>query len=230
MSFKKKVIVAIDTNNFIEAKNLIDKIKDHIFGIKIGYEFFLNFGIDGYKAIKEKKSKIFLDLKLHDIPNTVKNGMDIISKLNPYFTTIHISGGDKMIQEAIKNKKRIKILGVSVLTSLDKGQIKKYYRRKNAEDLVKDYVKNAIKNKIDGFICSPHEIKVVRKIAGKNFIIVTPGIRPKNYKSKDDQKRFMSPEEAVSLGADYIVIGRPITKSLNPLEEIKKINFEIAKY
>ena len=108
MTFKKKVIVALDVNNLSKAEKLINQIKEHIFGIKIGYEFFFNFGLQGYKKIKNMNINIFLDLKLHDIPNTVKNGIKAISTLNPYFTTIHISGGDKMLEAAMNNKKKNK--------------------------------------------------------------------------------------------------------------------------
>ena len=229
MTFKKKVIVALDINNLLKAEKLINQIKEHIFGIKIGYEFFFNFGLQGYKKIKNMNINIFLDLKLHDIPNTVKNGIKAIATLNPYFTTIHISGGDKMLEAAMNNKKKTKILGVSILTSLNNTQIKRFYSTNNIEDLINDFTNYALKNNLDGIVCSPHEINIVKKIAGNKLIIVTPGIRQLASIKNDDQKRFMSPAKAVKLGADYLVIGRPISKSLDPLNEIKKINFEIEK-
>ena len=229
MTFKKKVIVALDVNNLSKAEKLINQIKEHIFGIKIGYEFFFNFGLQGYIEIKNMNINIFLDLKLHDIPNTVKNGIKAISTLNPYFTTIHISGGDKMLEAAMNNKKKTKILGVSILTSLNNNQIKRFYSKNNIEDLINDYTNYALKNNLDVIVCSPHEINKVKKIAGNKLIIVTPGIRHLSYIKNDEQKRFMSPAKAVKLGADYLVIGRPISKSLDPLNEIKKINFEIEK-
>ena len=226
----KKIIVALDSNRITEIKNLVHKIKDHIFAIKIGYEFFFNFGIKGYAELKNIHPKIFLDLKLHDIPNTVQNGIKAIEKLKPTLTTIHISGGDEMQRASVINKKRkSKILGVSILTSLDSIQTKKYYNENNIENLVGKFVKNAIKNRLDGAVCSPHEIKRVRKIAGKNFIIVVPGIRPDNYfDKKDDQKRYITPREAINLGANYLVIGRPITKSKDPLKTVLQINKSIG--
>jgi len=229
MTLNKKVLVALDSNNFTETENLIDLIKKHIFGVKIGYEFFFNFGLTGYKKIQDKNINIFLDLKLHDIPNTIKHGINAIADLNPYFTTVHIAGGDEMLKMAFLNKKKIKILGVTALTSLNNHQIQKYYLRANAKTLVNDYVSYAIKNKIDGIVCSPHEIKAVKKLSGNNLLIVTPGIRPSSYKKNDDQKRIMSPGEAISLGANYLVIGRPITKSSDPIKEIVSINSEIEK-
>ena len=230
MNIGKKVIVALDSDNFEEVNKILDLIKDHIFGAKIGYEFFFNFGLEGYKKIQNKNINIFLDLKLHDIPNTVKKTIKTILSLKPYFTTVHISGGDKMLEATTIIKKETKILGVSALTSLDDEQIKKYYQRDNVNKLVTDFTYYAIENNLDGIICSPNEIEIVKNIAGNKLIIVTPGIRTSfNYK-KDDQKRIMGPGKAISLGADYLVIGRPITKSNEPINQIIKINLEIEQY
>ena len=223
----KKIIVALDSNNLYDLKYLVDEIKNQVFAFKIGYEFFLNFGLDGYHQIKNKKVNIFLDLKLHDIPNTIKNGIEAIANLNPYFTTIHIAGGDKMQKIANLNKKNVKILGVSVLTSIDSIQAEKYYNEKNINNLVGKFVKSALDNKLDGVVCSPMEIQLVKKLSSGKLIIVTPGIRPENYNKNDDQKRFMSAKKAINLGANYLVIGRPITQSSNPLLEITSINSSI---
>ena len=223
----KKIIVALDSGNLYDLKYLVDEIKNQVFAFKIGYEFFLNFGLDGYNQIKNKKVNIFLDLKLHDIPNTIKNGIEAIAKLNPYFTTIHITGGDEMQKIANLCKKNVKILGVSVLTSIDSIQAEKYYNEKNINDLVGKFIKNALENKLDGVVCSPLEIELAKKLSSGKLIIVTPGIRLENYKKNDDQKRFMSPKKAIDLGANYLVIGRPITQSSNPLLEITSINSSI---
>ena len=230
MTINKKVILALDSDNLDNINKIINMIKNYIFGIKIGYEFFFNFGLEGYKEIQSKKINIFLDLKLHDIPNTVKKGIEVISLLKPYFTTVHISGGDKMLEMANIKKGDVKILGVSALTSLDNEQVKKYYLRKNVNDLVTDFTNCAIENKLDGLVCSPHEIKLVKKIAGNKLIIITPGIRSAPYYEKDDQKRVMGPGEAASLGADYLVIGRQIMNSENPLNQIIQINSEIEQH
>jgi len=220
-----KIIVALDSSNIKQSLSLVKKIKNEVFALKIGYEFFFNFGISGYNKIKKICPRIFIDLKLHDIPNTVGNGIIAIQKLNPILTTIHISGGDEMQKISVQKRKgKLKILGVSILTSLNSRQTKKYYNEANIKKIVKKYVKFAEKNKLDGIVCSPLEIKIVRKILGKKFLIVVPGIRPKDYNKTDDQKRFISPENAIKLGADLLVIGRPITKSKNPLKKIKEIN------
>ena len=220
----KKIIIALDSDNFNDTLTIVKNLKNDAFAFKIGYEFFLNFGLSGYKAIKEENANIFLDLKLHDIPNTVANGIKAIAKLNPYFTTIHLSGGDEMQKISSNFKINTKILGVSILTSLDSKQAKKYYNN-NVQEIVSNFAKNALINKLDGIVCSPQEIAIVKKITQNKLIIVTPGIRPINYEdSKDDQKRVMSPKEAINAGANYLVMGRPITKSTNPLKSLQSIN------
>ena len=226
----KKIIVALDLDNIKKAIKLVKKLKKEVYAFKIGHEFFYNFGIKGYKEIYNICPRIFLDLKLHDIPNTVQKGLEAIFKLNPIFTTIHISGGDEMQKiSALKNNKKTNILGVTVLTSLNEKQTLKYYKEKNVNILVKKFASYAKKNNINGLVCSPLEIKVVRKEVGKKMILVVPGIRPekKSLSIKDDQKRILTPKEAINLGADFLVIGRPIIESKNPLETIKKINQSI---
>tara|TARA_B100000700_G_C14928186_1_gene800559 strand:- start:410 stop:1108 length:699 start_codon:yes stop_codon:yes gene_type:complete len=226
----KRIIVAIDSNNLNKSIDLVKTLKNEVYGFKIGYEFFFNFGIIGYKKIKEICPNIFLDMKLHDIPNTVNNGIIAINKLKPLLTTIHISGGDEMMKQTRVSNKFTKILGVSILTSMDSKQTKKYYNSKNVTMLVKKLAKEAKKNKLDGIVCSPKEIKIIRKELGKKFLIITPGIRLlKNIKMKDDQKRILTPAKAIELGADLLVIGRPITQSKNPLKIVKEINTSLIK-
>ncbi len=220
----KKIIVALDSKNLSKTIKLVEIIKNDVFAFKIGYQFFYNFGLDGYNKIYSICPKIFLDLKLHDIPNTVEKGLEAIIKMKPLFTTIHISGGDEMMLISNSNKKKTKILGVSVLTSLNSNQTKKYYNQKNISELVKKFSQAAKKNKLDGVVCSPQEIKYIRKKIGKNFIIVTPGIRIDNKIKGDDQKRVETPKKAIELGANFLVIGRPITESKNPLKVLKELN------
>ena len=123
----KKVIVALDSDNLKKIKKLVNILKSEAYAFKIGYEFFFNFGVDGYNQVKKICPNIFLDLKLHDIPNTVEKGVKAIGKLRPLLTTVHISGGNEMMRASVKNKKYTKILGVSVLTSLDANMTKLYY-------------------------------------------------------------------------------------------------------
>ena len=210
--FNKRVIVALDSNDINKTINLVKTLRKDVYAFKIGYEFFFNFGIDGYKKIKKISPNIFLDLKLHDIPNTVEKGLEAIIKMKPFFTTIHISGGDKMMKVSSSYKKNTKILGVSILTSMDSKQTHKYYNQKNVTKLVRSFAQAAKKNKLDGIVCSPQEIKYIRKEVGQNFIIVTPGIRFDNKVKSDDQKRVETPKNAIDLGANFLVIGLPMTK------------------
>tara|TARA_Y100001970_G_scaffold105869_1_gene132605 strand:+ start:10514 stop:11224 length:711 start_codon:yes stop_codon:yes gene_type:complete len=224
---KNRIIVALDNKNLNEIIKIVKKLKSEVYAFKLGQEFFYNYGPEGYKKIFNISPRIFLDLKLHDIPNTVEKGIKAIKKLKPLLTTIHISGGDNMQKAAIKdNKKLTKILGVTILTSLDKNQTLKYYNNKNIEKIVKKFAINAKKNNLDGIVCSPLEIKIVRNIVGNDMLIIVPGIRinKKQINKRDDQKRIMTPKEAIKLGADYLVIGRPIIQSKNPLKTIKEIN------
>tara|TARA_E500000178_G_scaffold333921_1_gene369332 strand:- start:944 stop:1627 length:684 start_codon:yes stop_codon:yes gene_type:complete len=224
----KKIIVALDSNNLKKTIKLVKILKEEVFAFKIGYEFFFNFGLTGYKKVYSICPKIFLDLKLHDIPNTVENGLNAILKIKPLLTTIHISGGDEMMKSTKQFKNKTKILGVSILTSLDSNQTKKIYNEDKVQSLVKKLSIMAKKNKLDGVVCSPNEIKYVRKEVGKKLIIVTPGIRIDNKIESDDQKRVQTPKKAIELGADYLVVGRPITESENPLKVLKKINNTIS--
>ena len=220
----KKVIVALDSKDLNRTIKLVKTLKNEVYAFKIGYEFFFSFGLSGYKKIYKICPNIFLDLKLHDIPNTVKNGLDALNKIKPILTTIHISGGDEMMQFSKFKKNSTKILGVSILTSLDSKQTKKYYNQKNIPSLVKKFCQAAKINMLDGVVCSPKEIKHIRKLVGNKFIIVTPGIRIDNNLKGDDQKRVETPRKAIELGANFLVIGRPITKAKNPLKILNEIN------
>ena len=141
----KKIIVALDNNNLNKTIKLAKILKRDVYAFKIGYQFFYNFGLDGYKKIYSICPKIFLDLKLHDIPNTVEKGLEALIKIKPLFTTIHISGGDNMMIKSTVNKKNTMILGVSILTSLDSEQTKKYYSQKNVSTLVKKFIQLVLK-------------------------------------------------------------------------------------
>ena len=223
----KRVIVSLDSNDLNKTLNLVKILKKDVYAFKIGYQFFFNFGLEGYKKVYSICPRIFLDLKLHDIPNTVKNGIKALLNIKPLFTTIHISGGDKMMKDSKFGNKITKILGVSLLTSLDNKQVKKYYSQKSVSSLVKKFSIYAKKNGLDGVVCSPKEIKYIRKEVGRNFLIITPGIRIDNIDKTDDQKRVEKPKRAIDLGADYLVIGRPITQSKDPLKVLKEINKEL---
>ena len=225
-----KIILALDTNDLNKALSII-KILDENIIFKLGMEFFYSFGYEGIKKIKsvKPKVKIFLDLKLHDIPNTVcKAIIPLVKNIMPYMVTIHATGGTNMMKEVVDTinkfpkKKRPLLLGVTVLTSLDSKSLVELGWMKDVNRNVTNYALLSKKAGLDGVVCSALEIEIVRKACGNNFIIVTPGIRLENT-SNDDQARVVSPRAAFGKGSDYIVIGRPIINSLNPKEELSKI-------
>ena len=206
---KNKIFVACDTTNIKKIENIISQTKNS--NIKIGYKFGLQFlnSKHGRKFVSKLKNKIiFADYKLHDIPNTCASTIKAIKDLNINYLTIHISSGLEALKAAKKVSGKIKLVGVSILTSLDNKSVKQVGFNKKVKDLVKSQAKLASKAKLDAMVCSPLEVKLVKKIFKKE--IITPGIR---FTSKsDDQKRIMSPKKAFSNGSDWLVIGRPITK------------------
>ncbi len=225
------IICALDTKDLNIAIDLCKKIKPYIGMVKLGLEFFLANGNNGVKAIESLGLPIFLDLKLHDIPNTVAKAIENVVNLNVKFVTIHTLGGRKMLQSASlsardyslnNNKKAPEILGVTVLTSMDKEDLEEIGIRKSAKEQVKMLARLAHISGLDGVICSPHEIKIVKEICGSKFKTIVPGIRAE-HDAKDDQKRTLTAAEAIKEGADYLVIGRPITASSDPIAAARSI-------
>jgi orotidine-5'-phosphate decarboxylase len=206
----KKLIVALDFNSSVLAINFLENLDPKKCLVKVGLELFISEGWKILDLISEKGFEIFLDLKLNDIPNTVANSVKKISNFNVALTTIHLNGGRDMIEAASLEKGNIKILGVSILTSLSKNDI---FEITNTEFDVyfNNLISIASNTHIDGIVCSPNELD---KLKNFNKLKVVPGIR--NDFSDDDQKRVMSSLEAYEKGADFIVVGRPITKSEDP--------------
>lgn len=222
----KKVILALDT--IIEEKidHLLDSLTDYIEIIKIGFQPFIYFGHDIIKKVQDKGYKVFLDMKLHDIPNTVENAIIAASRLDIYMLTVHIVGGSEMLQRASKISKQLKgpkILGVTILTSMDDNILKELGYNKKIDDIVPYFAKYGQSNGIDGVISSPKEIESIRNACGNDFLIVTPGIRLAT--SLDDQKRTLTPVEAFKRGADYIVVGRPILEAKDPRDFFDYLRF-----
>ena len=213
------IIVAIDETNFEIASEVIESLDPKKCMVKIGS---VAFNAIGHKIIRfaaEKGFKIFLDLKLHDIPNTVKKSIKGLSSLPIKMLTIHTSGGKDMMKAAMEaaSGTQIKVFGVTALTSLNNDDTNQIFQRSTSEQ-VNAMLDLAEEAGIDGVVCSPHELELVSK---RNLLSITPGIRLQE--SNDDQKRVMTPREATDLGADYLVIGRPITAS----KDIKKSLNEI---
>tara|TARA_B100001057_G_scaffold197393_1_gene198080 strand:+ start:1752 stop:2414 length:663 start_codon:yes stop_codon:yes gene_type:complete len=214
------IIVAIDESNFIKASDILNKLDSKKCMIKIGSVAFNSIGQDIVYYAAEKGFDIFLDLKLHDIPNTVKKSIEGLASLPIQMLSIHTSGGKDMMVAAMEAAygTEIKIFGVTVLTSLNDFDTETIFQR-TALEHVKKMIDLADLAGIDGIVCSPHELELAG--SKKSLLTITPGIRLQD--SNDDQNRVMTPKEAIDLGADYLVIGRPITKSNNIKKSLKTI-------
>lgn len=228
-----RIIVAVDVQTEAQALALVKKLKGKVGVFKIGKELFTACGPSIVKKVQKLGGKVFLDLKFHDIPNTVAKAVAQAAKLGVYMMTIHTSGGPEMMkaaaQAAKENSKKGKepiILGVTVLTSLDDAELKKIGFKYNAEQMVVRLAKMAKEAGLGGIVSSPKEVKKLRKALGKDMALVTPGIRPA-WSVAGDQKRIMTPKDAVKAGADFMVIGRPITGHKKPAEAAKLIADEI---
>ena len=215
-----KIIVAIDSSNPEQALNIIDQLDSELCMIKIGSVNFNSLGNLCINQAFEKGFKIFLDLKLHDIPNTVKESILGLRHLPISMLTIHTSGGLNMMRAAVEGVEgtNIKIFGVTALTSLSDSDSERIFRR-NIRSQVSSLLDLAEEGGIVGVVCSPQELELLSQ--RKSLLSVSPGIRLKNL--NEDQKRVMTPIEAIGLGADYIVIGRPLLNANNPNIFIKKI-------
>lgn len=229
---KERLVLALDVDNFKKAEELVGKLSDYVGVFKIGNQLFSAEGPKIINMINDRGSKVFLDLKFHDIPNTVARAAEVAAKLGVYIFNVHTSGGYEMMRAAAEASEKISlalgvrkplILGVTLLTSINQEILEKEIGiKKRIEKQVVHLAKLAKTAGLDGVVASSWEIKEIRKACGENFVILTPGIRPAG-KSSDDQKRVMTPREAIKLGADFLVIGRPIRNASNPVEAAKEI-------
>ena len=216
---KKKIFIAVDTNDISKAKKIIKDTQTN--KIKVGYKFGLEFfySKDGRKFISNLKNQIiFLDLKLNDIPNTIKSAIRSLKNLKISYLTVHLSSGLSALKTLRKESRNIKIAGVTTLTSLNDKDLKDIGYNKTVNELVRHQAKLATKAKLDAIICSGHEIRSVKRVFKKE--IITPGIKMQNV--KNDQKRIMGPADAFDAGSDWLVIGRSITKG-NIKKNIKNL-------
>jgi len=225
-----RIFCAIDTIDVNTAKNLARSLKPHVAGLKLGLEFFTANGPQGYKAIAGFGAPIFLDLKLHDIPNTVGSSVSALLPLKPQFMTIHAAGGAGMMKAAVEaaskaGVSRPKILAVTVLTSLNANDLNAVGQDAEPKSQVLRLAKLAKESGVDGVVCSPAEVAMLREAVGPDFILMVPGIRPVGA-DLGDQKRVMTPKDAVAAGATYVVIGRPITGAPDPAAMAKAINVQ----
>lgn len=221
-NLKRSLFCALDFKDPGDAHKLIEKVKKYIDGVKVGLEFFLANGPIEVIKLKKYGLPIFLDLKLHDIPNTVSEAVKSVMKIKPDLLSVHITGGRQMLKEVASLKKRPKIVGISMLTSLEKQDLNQMGINLSPENYVKKLAKIAIKLRLDGIVSSAREAKLIRSICPQEFIIITPGIRLDN-KNLADQKRVTTPKQAIENGASTLIVGRPIIKSKNPGNVAKKI-------
>jgi len=227
-----RIFCAIDTPDLADALLLAELLAGEVGAIKLGKEFFTAHGPDGVRKVAACGHKIFLDLKYHDIPNTVAGAIRAAAGLNCTVLTVHASGGPAMLEAAMAaaaeaGRKRPKVVAVTVLTSLDDGDLAAVGQHGPAADQVLRLARLAEASGLDGVVCSPHEVGLLRREIGDAFALVVPGVRS-DWAGADDQKRVMTPGEAIAAGADHLVIGRPITKSADPVGAARRIAVEIA--
>lgn len=218
-----RIIVAIDTFDLKQANAILDQLNPNICLVKIGSVIFNALGKTFLKHVSSRGFKIFLDLKLHDIPNTVYETIIGFNDCKIDMLTVHLSGGEEMLNKAMLAAKSInaKVIGVSILTSLDEKDSLALFNSK-IEDQISYLFKIALKANIDGIVCSPHELEIANTILGTHVIKITPGIR--DVKVDDDQERTMSAKEAIKKGSTYLVIGRPITQADDVADALQNFN------
>ena len=231
-----RVFAAIDTPDTARAARLVEALRGEVGGVKIGTELFSAQGPDGVRAVAGGE-RLFLDLKFHDIPNTVAGAVRSAVHLRPFCLTLHASGGRAMMQAAAEAAReaaeelevaRPQLLGVTVLTSLDGSDLEAVGQRGPAAEQVRRLAGLAQDAGLDGVVCSPHEIEILRADRGPTFVLLIPGIRP-SWAASGDQKRVTTPGEAIAAGADYLVIGRPITAQADPRAAARRIAEELAQ-
>jgi len=230
---KDQIIVALDVQTKEQFNQLASKLEGHASFVKVGMELFYSFGPSIIKSLKDMGYKVFLDLKIHDIPNTAMSATKTITKLGADIINVHAAGGITMMEAARKGMEealiedtslsRPLIIGVTQLTSTDQDTLEKDLMiPKKLEDVVIHYAKNAKAAGLDGVVCSPLEVTIIKENLGADFKCITPGIRAKSS-AAGDQKRIATPEEAIQLGSDYLVIGRAITNHENPASAFDQI-------
>lgn len=237
MEPKERIILALDLAEQEKALDIVERVGAHINIFKVGAELFTSAGPKIIEEIHKRGKKVFLDLKYHDIPNTVSRAAEAAAELGVYMFSVHALGGYEMMRQAAqalvkaslkKNIDKPRLLGVTILTSIDQVALQNELgigQRMNTQ--VRHLAGLVLKAGLDGVIASPHDVETVRAHCGRGFLIITPGIRP-SWTPQDDQKRTMTPKEALKKGADYLVIGRAVLSQPDPVSALERIKEEIA--
>jgi orotidine-5'-phosphate decarboxylase len=221
------IIIALDVPSADEARSLVREIADAASFYKVGLELYAAAGPDFARELKAEGHRVFLDLKLHDIGETVRRAVAQVTKIGPDFLTVHAT--DQVMRAAVEGRGQspLKLLGVGVLTSLDDSDLEKDGYSRSLTDLVELRARNAMAAGMNGIVCSPREVARVRAITGPKMILLNPGVRSAGSDT-GDQKRIATPAEAIAAGADYIVIGRQVTRSKDPRGETLRVLEEIG--
>jgi orotidine-5'-phosphate decarboxylase len=228
MSAKSKIILAVDKPDLKSALTLLDGLAGELVWAKIGLQLFTAEGPRVVREVLDRGFRVFLDLKFHDIPNTAKEAVASARELGVSMTTLHLCGGPEMISKSVAEAGEMLVLGVTVLTSMDEASLRATGVSACPADQVVALAGMGVKAGIRGVVASPQEIRLLREAHGKDLKIVTPGVRPVGEAS-GDQKRIATPSSAIRDGADYLVIGRPISGAANPKEAFCKIAEEMER-
>ncbi|KGQ27509.1 orotidine 5'-phosphate decarboxylase [Gallibacterium anatis] len=228
---EKKVIVALDYETKKEAMQLVDQIDPSLCRLKVGKEMFTTLGTEFVKELQKRSFDVFLDLKFHDIPNTVARAVRSAADLGVWMVDMHASGGLRMMEAAKKilepyGKDAPILIAITVLTSMEEADLLQIGVNTSPEEHVIRLARLSQRAGLDGVVCSPQEVEILRQRCGNEFKLVTPGIRPEGSQL-GDQRRVMTPREAINAGSDYLVIGRPITQAADPVAVLKQINASI---
>ena len=229
---ENKIIVALDFNSSSQAVEFVDTLDPKLCRLKIGKELFTAAGPNLVETMIKKEFDVFLDLKFHDIPNTVANAVKVAADLGVWMLNVHISGGSTMMKsakDAILSHGGCKpiLIGVTVLTSISSAELSEIGINNDLKDQVVQLAKLAYQSGLDGVVCSAEEAKLLRNSMPEDFILVTPGIR-REQDAAGDQKRVITPSQAIRNGSDYLVVGRPITQAASPSAALAAFNSEIA--
>ncbi len=225
---RDRLIVALDLPSVAEAEAMIGRLGDAVSFYKIGYQLAYAHGLDLAEKLARSGKKVFIDLKLHDIGNTVAKGVESVSRLGATFLTVHAYPQTMKAAMDAARGSGLKILAVTVLTSYDDFDLTEAGYRLGVADLVRQRALQAKEFGVDGLVCSPEEAQSVRALVGSGMALVTPGIRPSGA-SAGDQKRIMTPAKAIAVGADFLVVGRPVTEAADPKAAAQAIVSEIAQ-